>query len=466
MRQNNKLEFFLLSIMLSLFLISNSPVFSQDENVFQQRRNKLASLVDKGIVIVQSTERNQINLHEFFVPNSNNHDFIFLTGLETPGATLILCPGSEEFPEILYIQGNLEDIKKQTGIQHVYPPENLLPDLSNAYTDFSLLRYTQRRFKPLPSEMARILYNDSKKKIIYFNFPRFVNLAEPPPIRLELIKRIQYFSPKYEIKDVSDLLDTLRMYHDEYGLQQLRNAARISGEAMIECMKSAVPGMLGEQLRSVFNFVCLFKGAKSFGFPTSVRHGPRRYLEHFPRDSEVLKTGELITIDAGAEINHYTADIQRTFPVSGKFSEKQKKVYSILKKAQEACINIVRPGVTMKDLQETAIRILDEEGEYGKYFRWGTSHFLGMEVHDHGNNLIPFKPGIVITVEPGLVMPEFSVVLEDDVLCTENGYEWLTKFIPREIEDIERVMKEEGIGEIFLKNVKKNSNGDGNAIGL
>lgn len=113
---------------------------------------------------------------------------------------------------------------------------------------------------------------------------------------------------------------------------------------------------------------------------------------------------------------------------------------------------MVRPGVTMKDLQETAIRILDEEGEYGKYFRWGTSHFLGMEVHDHGNNLIPFKPGIMITVEPGLVMPDFSVVLEDDVLCTENGYEWLTEFIPRETEDIERVMKEEGIGEIFLKN--------------
>lgn len=454
MRQNNKLKFFLLFIISSIFLISNSPVFSQDKNVFQQRREKLASMVEKGIIVIQSTERNQNNLHEFFVPNSNNHDFIFLTGLEAPGATLILCPGSEEYPEVLYIPGNPEDIKKQTGIQHVYPPENLFPDLSNAYTDFSLLRYTQQRFKPLPSEMARILYNNSKKKIIYFNFPRFVNLAEPPPKRLELIKKIQYFSPKYEIEDVSDLLDTLRMYHDEYGLKQLRIATRISGEAMIECMKSAIPGMSAEQLRSVFNFVCLFKGAKSFGFPTSIRHGPRGFQEHFPRDSEILKAGELITIDAGAEINHYTADIQRTFPVSGKFSEKQRKVYNSLKKAQEACIKIVRPGVTMKDLQETAIRVLDKEGGYGEYFRWGTSHFLGMEVHDHGNNLNPFKPGIVITVEPGLVMPEFSVVLEDDVLCTENGYEWFTEFIPREIEDIERVMKEEGIGEIFLKNLK------------
>jgi Xaa-Pro aminopeptidase len=105
----------------------------------------------------------------------------------------------------------------------------------------------------------------------------------------------------------------------------------------------------------------------------------------------------------------------------------------------------------MKDLQDKAIEVLDAEGGYGKYFRWGTSHFLGMEVHDHGNNLIPFKPGIVITVEPGVILDDFSVVLEDDVLCTEDGYDWFTEFIPREVEDIERIMKEQGIGEIFLK---------------
>ena len=105
----------------------------------------------------------------------------------------------------------------------------------------------------------------------------------------------------------------------------------------------------------------------------------------------------------------------------------------------------------MKDLQDTAMRILEEEGGYGKYFKWGTSHFLGMDVHDHGNNIIPFKPGICITVEPGITMPEFNVVLEDDVLCTVDGYECLSAFIPKETDDIERVMQEKGIGEIFLK---------------
>jgi Xaa-Pro aminopeptidase len=105
----------------------------------------------------------------------------------------------------------------------------------------------------------------------------------------------------------------------------------------------------------------------------------------------------------------------------------------------------------MKDLQEEAIRVLDEEGGYGKYFRWGTSHFLGMEVHDNGDNLKPFEPGIFITVEPGIVMPELSIVLEDDVLCTKDGYEWFTEFIPREVEDIERVMQEKGIGKVFME---------------
>ncbi len=440
-----------LLIIVALCLSSSMSGLSQDTDIFRERRAKFAALLEGGIAIIQSTEKNQDNLLEFYVPNSDNHDFIFLTGLETPNATLILCPGSEEYPEILYITGDHDDIRRKTGIRHVFDPGNLLPDLSNAYSDYSLLRYTQRRFKSLPSEISRVLYNNGDKKIIYFNYPRFVNLAERPPKRMEFIRKIQYFSPKYEIRDASDLLDELRMYHDEYGLQQLREAARISGEAMIECMRSAEPGMTDAQLKAVFSFVSHFSGAKRFGFPTTVRSGPRQYEEHFPDGSKVLKEGNLITIDAGAEINHYTADIQRTFPVSGKFSPEHKKAYLILKKAQEACIDLVRPGVTMKDLQEKAIQVLDEEGGYGKYFRWGTSHFLGMEVHDHGDNLIPFKPGIAITVEPGIVMPDFSIVLEDDVVCTEDGYEWLTRFIPREVDDIEKVMKEEGIGKIYKR---------------
>lgn len=418
--------------------------------IFKERRKKLAAMVESGIVIIQSSEKDQDNLYEFYLPDSNNRDFIYLTGLNAPNATLVLAPSSEEYPEILYINGDPQEVKNKSGIEHVYPSDQLMQDLSNAYTDFSLLRYSQLRWKTLPSEISRVLYNNKEKKIIYYNFPRFVNLSETPPKRLELIHRIKYFSPKYEINDASDLMDSLRMYHDEYGIEQLKKAIKISGEAMIECMKSTVPGMTDDQIGHIFNFVCHFKGAKSFGFPTTVRSGPGWPSEDVIRPPKEMKAGELVTIDAGAEINYYTADIQRTFPVSGKFSKEQKKVYDILKRAQETCIKMVKPGVTMKDLQDTAMRILEEAG-YGKYFKWGTSHFLGMDVHDHGNNIIPFKPGICITVEPGITMPEFNVVLEDDVLCTEDGYECLSAFIPKETDDVEKVMQEKGIGEIFLK---------------
>ena len=439
----------------ALFLSLPGAAGAGENDIFQSRRQKLAASIPDGIAIIQSTVRNQNELLEFFIPNSDNHDFIFLTGMELPNATLILCPGSETHPEILYCPGDSREIARQTGIKHVYPTDQLLPDLSNAYTDYSQFRVTQRRFKPLPTEIARILYREGDKKIVYFNFPRFVNLSQPPPERLEFIQCFQAFSPKYEIRDVSDLIDSLRMYQDEYALIQLREACRISGEAMIECMRSVTPGMNQEQLRALFDYVCHFHGAKSFGFPTSIVSGAERSTEHFPRGMKVFQDGDLLKIDAGAEINHYTADIQRTFPASGTFTAHQKKMYTILKEAQEACIRLVRPGVTMQDLQDEAMRVLNEAGGYGKYFRWGTSHFLGMEVHDNGDNLIPFKPGIFITVEPGLSMPEFTITLEDDVLCTEDGYEWFTESIPREIEDIERVMKEEGIGEILFKRSKK-----------
>jgi len=443
---------FLVSV---LFLGFTAPAGAQDNDIFKIRRQKLADSIPDGIAIIQSTTRNQNDLLEFFVPNSNNHDFIYLTGMELPNSTLILCPGSETYPEILYCPGDPAETARRTGIKHVYPTSQLLPDLSNAYTDYSQFRFTQRRFKPLPTEIARILYREGDKKIVYFNFPRFVNLSTPPPERLEFIQRLQAFSPKYEIRDVSDLIDSLRMYQDEYAIIQLREACRISGEAMVECMRSVTPGMNQEQLRALFDYVCHFHGAKSFGFPTSIVSGSERSTEHFPRGMKVFQKGDLLKIDAGAEINHYTADIQRTFPASGTFTAHQRKMYTILKDAQEACIRMVRPGVTMQDLQDEAMRVLNEAGGYGKYFRWGTSHFLGMAVHDHGDNLRPFKPGIFITVEPGLSMPEFTITLEDDVLCTEDGYDWFTESIPREIEDIERVMKEEGIGEILFKRSEK-----------
>lgn len=441
-------------ILVVIFSTHIPTLLSQNADVFIGRRKALAQSIDQGIIIIQSTEKNQDNLLEFFVDNSDNHDFIFLTDLETAGSTLILLPGSETYPAILYTDEDIETVMKRSGIKHVFPVKNLMVDLSNAYTDFSQYRYTQRRFKPVASEIGRILYNDGEKKHIYFNFPRFVNLDEPPPKRIDFIHKLNYFSPKYEIKDISDKLDELRMYHDEYGLKQLREAARISGHAMMECMRSVRPGMNEEQMRSLFDFACHFQGAKSFGFPTSVRSGPSSSREHFPRGMRIMKKGDLVKIDAGAEINHYTADIQRTFPVSGKFTAEQKRMYNILKKAQDECIKLVRPGVTMKDLQDKAMEVLDDAGGYGQYFRWGTSHFLGMEVHDHGNNLIPFKPGICITVEPGLWMPDFVIVLEDDVVCTADGYEWLTEFIPREVEDIEKLMKEKGIGEIFFERQK------------
>jgi len=451
MNPSRLVRFVCTCMILSLPAVPLFSAISQDTKVFIERRSKLAAKIESGIAIIQSTERNQDNVLEFFVPNSNNHDFIYLTGLETPNATLILCPGSDTYPEILYIDGDPETIKKQTGIGHVYPPENLLPDLSNAYTDYSQFRFTQLRFKPLPSEISRILYNYGGKKVIYFNYPRFVNLAEPPPKRLEFISRIQYFSPKYEIRDVSDPLDELRMYHDEYALRQLKEAVRITGKAVMECIRSAAPGMTEGQLKAVFTFACHYEGAESFGFPTTLRSGPREGRTLPTGGPKVMKAGEVINIDCGAEFNHYTADIKRTFPVDGKFTSEQKKIYTILLKAHKACIEMVRPGTTMKDLQDKAMEILDAEGGYGKYFRWGTSHFLGMEVHDHGNNLIPFKPGIAITVEPGIVLPTFSIEFEDDVVCTETGFDWLSGFIPIEIEEVEKLAAEEGIGEIYFR---------------
>lgn len=444
----------LYAILAAAVLLTAVSAGAQVDEIFSERRAKLAAKLDKGIAIIQSTERNQNNLYKFFVPNSDNHDFVYLTGIDSPNATLILCPGSEEYPEILYIDGDIEAVKKETGIAHVYPVKMLNEDLSNAYTDFSLMRYTQRRFKPLSSEISRIMYNNGDKKVIWFNFPRFVNLDEPPPKRLDLIERIRYFSPKYDIRDVSDPLDELRMYHDRYALEQLRIAVKITGNAIMETIRSACDGLTEAQLKALFHFACEYQGITEYSFPTTLRTGPREGRTLPEGGPKVMRNGELVNIDCGVVYNYYVADIKRTFPVSGKFTEEQKKAYNILLETHLVCIKMVKPGVTMQQLQDKAETMLRDAGGYDKYFRWGTSHFLGMEVHDHGNNLIPFKPGIAITVEPGISMPEFSIEFEDDVVCTETGYEWLSEFVPITIEAVEKLAAEEGIGETYYKKKK------------
>ena len=160
-----------------------------------------------------------------------------------------------------------------------------------------------------------------------------------------------------------------------------------------------------------------------------------------------MKNGDIVVFDFGSDYAYYASDISRTFPISGRFSKEQAKVYQVVLDAQAAALDKVRPGATFHELEETVREVLGHHG-YEDYFTHGVGHYVGMSVHDAGEKK-PFEAGAVITVEPGVYMPEknLGVRIEDTILVTKDGYEVLSKDMPKEISEIEKLMAEKGITE-------------------
>ena len=222
----------------------------------------------------------------------------------------------------------------------------------------------------------------------------------------------------------------------------------------IEMMKSVKPGMYEYQLEAILDFVSKDQGAMQLGFKPIIGTGKNGLEPHYMENNAKINEGDLIVIDIGAEYNMYTADITRTIPASGKFTETQKKFYNIVLKSQLAAIEAVKPGADFMEPYNVSFKIIQEELEkigfidkgdrmaVRRYMKHTISHFLGLDVHDVGNTRQPLKPGMVLTIEPGLYIPEhnFGIRIEDDVLVTETGFKVLSN-APKEINEIEKIMK-------------------------
>ena len=158
-------------------------------------------------------------------------------------------------------------------------------------------------------------------------------------------------------------------------------------------------------------------------------------------DARILE-GTLVHFDTGAEFNHYSADVQRTVPADGTFTEEQARIYQVVLEVQKAVIEQVRPGVTWQELHDLAVSMLRDAGGWDESYTYGIGHYIGMEVHEHGDYIKPLQPGMVLAIEQGAIVDGTRVAFEDDVLVTEDGYEWLTRFIPIEIDEVEALRRQ------------------------
>ncbi|NNF27820.1 MAG: hypothetical protein HKN73_11415, partial [Gemmatimonadetes bacterium] len=249
-------------------------------DTFRERRRRVMQAMPGGAMLVFSVEWVQPRRLEFQVQHSDNHDFIYLTGLEglqSVESALLLLPGEDADGsprnwEVLYSsQSDLAQLSRITGIEDVRPFEALEEDLSVAMTDYRDWRITQIRRWPLPAALAREW--GEREKVLYLNYPRFFRLGMPEPERLAVFDRFRRFSPDVELRDAADVLDRVRMLQDGFALASLRRAVEITGEGIVEAFRAVQPGHTELEVMEMMDFVYRYRGAY-LGFPTSVRRYP------------------------------------------------------------------------------------------------------------------------------------------------------------------------------------------------
>jgi Xaa-Pro aminopeptidase len=427
--------------------------------LYAQRRKQLMRMMgDDSIAILPAAPlliRNRDVEHRF----RQDSDFYYLSGFSEPEAVIVLIPHRKKAQYILFCRER--DQKKETWNGYRYGPEGAVEyfGADDAYPIDDLEDI-------LPGLMEHC---ESVHYTIGLN-PEFDKHVMNCVNSLRRGSRGGVHAP-YEFVSLDHLLHDMRLFKSRDELRLMKKAVKISVKAHINAMKACQPGMYEYELEAEFLYEFNRNGA-DWAYPSIVGGGANGCVLHYTENNKLLNDGDLVLIDAGAEYGGYAADITRTFPVNGTYSNVQKEIYELVLSAQEAAIKKTKPGNHWNDPHNAAVRVMTrgmvelgllkgkpaelikKEG-YKKYYMHRTGHWIGMDVHDVGDYKVDgewrlLEPGMTLTVEPGLYIPSGSrgakhwwnigVRIEDDVVVTKDGCELLTKGLPRTIKEVEAVM--------------------------
>jgi Xaa-Pro aminopeptidase len=283
-------------------------------------------------------------------------------------------------------------------------------------------------------------------------------LNDPTAQQLDSVKK-ELMKDKWGIDYFNEITIALRQIKTPEEMVLMRKAAMISAVAHTEVMKAVEPTMSEREAEGIQLYVHKRYGSEEEGYPAIVGVGANSCILHYQENSSLKLNNQLLLMDVGAEYHGYTADVTRTIPAKGKFSPEQKAIYQIVYDAQEAVFQLCKEGTPIQDLNKKAKEVIAEgllklgiiktKEEVDTYYPHGCSHFLGLDVHDKGDYSTTLKQNMVLTVEPGIYIPENSkcdkkwwnigVRIEDDILVKKDAFENLSSYAPRKIEDIERM---------------------------
>jgi Xaa-Pro aminopeptidase len=441
--------------MLLVWSVSATQVQAQDSTFnkaeFAARRARLMEKIPDGVAIIFAGQEDP--LVERF---RQSPDFYYLTGVEEPGAVLLVNGATHNAmifaPRAL---GSADtwlgagDPRTKYGI-NVQPLENFFTFLTFASGSAQVARvYTQ--LTP-PDDQLHARFESRIMVAGEMDNP----LLGRPPVLAQAIQRIHDAQPQLALIEVSPMLDELRWVKTPYEIARLRRAGEIGAAAVAEAMRGTHPGMYEYEIAAAAQYMNTRLGARGDGFPPIVPSGPNATDVHYMLNNRKMETGELVYLDYGSDYDYYVSDITRVWPVSGRFTAEQEKMYRCVLEVRNTVIAAMKPGVTLDQLRDIAEPVYEKYG-YLEQYKHGNGgrylgHFIGISVHDVMNingpdAQRPFVAGVVFNVEPILEFPERGIHLrlEDTVLITETGAENLTAGVPADVDDVLRLVKETGV---------------------
>ncbi|MFZ2776373.1 MAG: Xaa-Pro aminopeptidase [Candidatus Rickettsiella isopodorum] len=422
----------------------------------QHRRKQLLSQIQSDELIVLMAAPESIRNGDVLYPYRQNSDFYYLTAFPEPEAIALLIPDNTKFGRFILFnrpEDSAAAIWNGERIGQIRACEEFGVDEAYPIDQFEV---------NFPKYLSRVCYHLWDEK-----------LHNPILARInKLLARLKKTPVEYAKKLVNTVHE-MRLRKSPTELDSLRQAAHISSKAHQRAMQACRPGVYEYQLEAELLYEFYQQGSQALAYPNIVASGANSCILHYMENRAQLKSGDLVLIDAGCEYQHYASDITRTFPVNGRFSSEQKAIYQIVLKAQQAILALIKPGVAWNKLQKICVECITQglvdlgllkgnvsdliqQKSYQKFYMHGCSHWLGLDVHDVGCYRVEKKwrslePEMVFTVEPGIYIGpapsidkkwwNIGIRIEDDVRVTHDACEVLTSQTPKDIADIENIMR-------------------------
>ncbi len=436
-----RLPLIVAALLLLLVSMPGAERFGYPPEEFAARRQRLAKSLGSGTLLMFGAAAQPPG-----VRFRQDNDFFYLTGSEALGAVLVMdAPTGQTHlfmpklsaREVQYEGGNWldePDAASKYALASIQPLTSLQEFLARRRTfDSQTLWARLSERDEVNFGRVDVAIHQARR----LNNP-FAQFPSEDALRIQAL-RLQF--PYYDLKDATPHIDRLRLIKTPRELEILRYNGRISAEAVRRAIEISQPGRFEYEFEAEATHWLLKHGMQGAAYPAIVASGPNGNQWHYEASERQTKTGDLVVMDYAGDLDHLTTDITRTWPVSGRFTEDQRKAYECVLEAQKAIAAAIRPGVTRAVVRKIAEDIFTRRGFDPRYAYIG--HYVGMSVHDVGDWNTPFEAGMVLAIEPIIDLPDtqLHVRVEDTILVTPTGAEVLTGAVPKEIEPLLALIK-------------------------